>query len=600
LKIRQDKIVWQQGSGRYDRVFMRPFAVAIVSAVFICLILIMGIIDLQRIEKTLSDFIQDRGVGIANVVQRLSQENLSAIVHSPRKGTGGAFEPFVNEPFSPDKALIYALGELGKEVDEKWKADKLSEDELRKFAVEKDLWLIAVLDRKGTTVFQSIPLPADIFTGEAASIPRQEEVSLAILNKLNQLKKVGFVALRRKDGSGTIIIALEREGLKYWGLKVSVERAIRDLGQGQGFVYIQIMDLQGKVLSSSGVIPEKWKPGEMHVAEILSGQRSVESRKVIYQGKNLLDMATPFMLNNNVAGVIRLGIDWGITDRVLEENKRNMFIFMGLVVAVTLLSMWLLYQSQNRHLTGIVEMERRLEKAERLSALGKLAAGVAHEIRNPLNAISMASQRLKREFMPAEEEKVGEFQTMTGVIRDEIRRLNGIIEEFLSFSKSRRLELHDYPITEVLQKIVNLIQTEALEKGIQIKTEWHDGAAVIPMDMDKLQQALLNFIKNAMESITGEGTVTINVERRQKDRVSIRISDTGCGMSKEEVEQIFNPEYTTKEKGLGLGLPLSHEIIRGHGGEIRVFSRQSSGTTFEIMLPTERANDKANKEGSRT
>src|SRR4030042_1541165 len=152
---------------------------------------------------------------------------------------------------------------------------------------------------------------------------------------------------------------------------------------------------------------------------------------------------------------------------------------------------------------------------------------------------------------------------MTGVIRDEIRRLNGIIEEFLTFSKSRRLELRDCPVQEILQKIVSLISAEAEARGVALRTDWGNDPVVIPMDVDKLQQAFLNFIKNAMESISGEGMVTLSVRKPEEGRVSIRIADTGCGMTAEEVDRIFNPEYTTKEKGLGLGLPLAHEIIRG-------------------------------------
>ena len=113
------------------------------------------------------------------------------------------------------------------------------------------------------------------------------------------------------------------------------------------------------------------------------------------------------------------------------------------------------------------------------------------------------------------------------------------------------------------------------------------------MDVDKLQQALLNFVKNAMESMENAGTLTLATGRSSRGRVSIRVADTGCGMTAEQVEQIFNPEYTTKEKGLGLGLPLAHEIIRGHGGEIRVSSRQGEGTTFEIFLPAERAGSRS-------
>jgi signal transduction histidine kinase len=253
--------------------------------------------------------------------------------------------------------------------------------------------------------------------------------------------------------------------------------------------------------------------------------------------------------------------------------------------------MWLLYHDQNRHLAGIVDMERRLEKAERLSALGQLAAGVAHEIRNPLNAISMATQRLKRDFAPLDNGKAEDFQNLSGVIKDEIKRLNGIIEEFLSFSKSRRLALSYFSLTEVLQKIVNLIREEASARGITIETKWRLSQVIIPMDINKLQQAFLNLIKNAMESILAEGNITITVDREGKNYIIVKISDTGCGMTAEEIERIFSPEYTTKEKGLGLGVPLATEIIRGHGGDIRVISRRGEGTTFEVVLPREKVNE---------
>jgi signal transduction histidine kinase len=237
-------------------------------------------------------------------------------------------------------------------------------------------------------------------------------------------------------------------------------------------------------------------------------------------------------------------------------------------------------------------MERRLEKAERLSSLGQLAAGVAHEIRNPLNAISMATQRLKRDFVPGDQSKVDDFQNLSSVIRDEIKRLNGIIEEFLTFSKSRRLELSEFSVVEVLQKIVSLIREEASARGVTIETKWNQAPAVIPMDINKLQQSFLNLIKNAMEAMPAEGKITIAVDKEGKNYIVVSISDTGCGMTAEEIERIFSPEYTTKEKGLGLGIPLASEIIRGHGGEIRVISRIGYGTTFKVVLPRERISDK--------
>ncbi len=627
-------MIWKYRFRQQDQFFLQPIAVAIVCAVFIVLILIMGIMDSQRSNRILVGFMQNQALSIIGVIQRLSQENLSNLVQAFQRDRERSFVPLKDTAFSPQKMLTTALADLGREIDEAWKANQISDSSLQKFAAEKGLWMVAVMNKQGRVVYQSRSLLIDqrVQRSTVKIKETQQEIAIGLLTQLitqldfhrqsllpgtngrnaanvndrdipgeliqalNKLK-IGFVALKRKDGSGTILIALDRDGLRYWGTKVSIEKALEKLGEGQsqGLVYIVVMDRQGTILDATGRVPEKWREADMHLSEILSGKRTIESRKVIYQGRNLLDMAIPFVLNDKIAGVVRIGLERESMDRILAENRRNMMIFSILIVLIALLAMWLLFHNQNRHLAGIVEMERRLDKAERLSALGQLAAGVAHEIRNPLNAVSMASQRLKRDFVPADEDKAREFQSLAGVIRDEIRRLNGIIEEFLTFSKSRRLEFHDYPVTDVLQKIVNLIREEATAKNIDIRTHWSTDGAIIPMDMDKLQQALLNIIKNAMESIDGKGVIDITVTQKTKDKVSIKVSDTGCGMTSNEVERIFSPEYTTKEKGLGLGLPLAHEIVRGHSGEILVFSEQGSGTTFEIILPAEKVHDKSFK-----
>jgi len=621
------KMIWQYRSRPEDRFFLQPISVAIVCAVFIALILIMGVMDLQRNNRILEGFMQNQALSVTGVVQRLSQDNLNNLVQAFQRRQERSYVPLKDAAFSPQKMLTIALGELGQEIDEAWKANRISDAYLQKFAVDKGLWMVAVLNAGGRVVYQSRSLPVEqavqrssvkikgtekeigvgLFTQlvtqldfhrqvvlsvpEVRSSPAvgRQDIPLTLVQTLER-QNMGYVGLKRRDGSGTILIAMNREQMNYWGTRVSIEKALEKLGegQGQGLAYLVITDSQGAILGATGSAPEKWREGDTPLSDIWSGKRKIESRNVVHSGRSLLDMAVPFVMNNKIIGVARIGLERESMDRILEENRRNIFIFSMLIVLIALLAMWLLFHNQNRHLAGIVEMERQLDKAERLSVLGQLAAGVAHEIRNPLNAVSMASQRLKREFQPADESKAKEFQSLAGVIRDEIRRLNGIIEEFLTFSKSRRLEFHDYPVTEVLQKIVNLIREEAVARGIHIRTHWGSNETVVPMDMDKLQQALLNIIKNAMESIENGGAVDIAVERKSKEKISIKIADTGCGMTAEEVERIFSPEYTTKEKGLGLGLSLAHEIIRGHSGEILVFSDQGSGTTFEIILPAQR------------
>ncbi|MCK9364253.1 MAG: ATP-binding protein [Syntrophales bacterium] len=584
-----------RGAHRFKLRFIQPFAVILVSAIFIILILTMGLIDMRRSERMLSGFIEDQGRRVIGVVEKLTEENLKNMIAASQK-TPGSVTISLKEPiFSPDTLLTEKIIAMGREIDNHWKKEHISGSYISEFARKKNIWLVAVLNAAGNVIFQSRPVAENLRADvqEKKNIKQSAAKLIKGLNTLNRQKKIGFIAMSRRDESGTIILALDRESMRYWGMRVSVERAIEKLGKGQGLLYLDISDDKGHDLGSIGYMPGEVGLDDSLRSGILSGSRRFESRKTSRGENSVQEITAPFYLGKEILGVIILGLDRGNTDKILMENRRNVYLFLVFVIAITLLSLWLLYHNQNRHLGRVVEMTRQLEKAERLSSLGMLAAGVAHEIRNPLNAISMASQRLKREFPPSELGKKEEFDTITTVIRDEIRRLNGIIEEFLTFSKSRRLELRESAVQDVLRKIVNLVSAEASAKGVSIRTDWPEEPIVIPMDMDKLQQALLNFVKNAVESISGAGDVTLAILNEEKGLVNIIITDTGCGLTPEEVERIFNPEYTTKEKGLGLGLSLAHEIIRGHGGEIRVKSQKGEGTVFEIFMPTERLNEKA-------
>ena len=579
-------------SRTYNGSFLQPLAVAIVSAVLVFLILVMGFLDLRRSENNLVGFLQDQALATISVLQRLTADNLKSILAVPGKIPTQTKTAQQQESDYAKKLVLEKITALGQIIDEQWKKKIVSNAFLKQFAEEHSLWYVAILDSEGNAIYQDKPLDTSILQEKDLYIKGRKAKTIELLGKIHEGHGIGFVQLQRVKGErGSIVMALDKVSLRYWSMKVAVERGISKMGEGHGMVYLQIFNDQNKILGKIGQLPEGLNNLNINHQEILKGTKII-SRKVDLQGKNILDVTAPFILDKKAEGIVRIGLERGSMDKIIAENQRNIFIFMLLVVVIALLSMWLLFHDQNRHLAGIIEMERRLEKAERLSSLGQLAAGVAHEIRNPLNAISMATQRLKRDFRPSDEAQAQEFQNLSGVIRDEIRRLNGIIEEFLSFSKSRRLELSDFSVTEVLQKIVSLLSEEAKSRGITIETAWNLNPAVIPMDINKLQQAFLNFIKNAMESIVDRGKISITVEKESKNYVLVSITDTGCGMTAEEIEKIFNPEYTTKEKGLGLGIPLAMEIIRGHGGDVRVISRKGFGTTFEIILPREKISDK--------
>jgi len=588
--FRKKELIINRKAHDYNDPFLQPFAVAIVSAILVALILIMGFLEIKRSETNLIDFMEDQALSTIGVLQRLTEENLKSIIAVPEK-TGSNLKTVSQEEATYSKKwVIEAITTLAKDLDKQWKKGKINNDYLNKFAVDNNFLYLGLLNAQGNAVYQSRPLQTDMLDAKELVKKGRKLTTLELMEKIRVKQGIGFIALRRKDNSGTVVINVDKPGLIYWSLKVAGEKGMNKIGEGHGIIYMQIINEQKKLLSSVGKPPPSLNNQNFNFNEILAGHVKIASRKVNYAENKILDLATPLFLDKKIVGIVRIGLDRSSMDKSIAENRQNIFIFMFFIVVIALLSMWLLYHDQNRHLAGIVEIERQLEKAERLSALGQLAAGVAHEIRNPLNAISMATQRLKRDFVPGDSSKTQDFQNLSGVIRDEIKRLNGIIEEFLTFSKSRRLELSNFSVTEVLQKIVSLIREEASTRGITIETKWRETPALISMDINKLQQAFLNIIKNAMESITAEGKIFITVDKEGKNYIVVSISDTGCGMTTEEIERIFNPEYTTKEKGLGLGIPLACEIIRGHGGDIRVISRKDKGTTFEVVLPRERFN----------
>ncbi|MEA1970682.1 MAG: ATP-binding protein [Thermodesulfobacteriota bacterium] len=581
---------WDSSSLKHKGTFLRPLAVAFIIGLFISLILVMGIMDLGRLDKTLAGFMESRGLDIITTVENVAQENLDYLRQALKKGVkdDDAIVPLSKRVFSPQEALVKSLVVLAREIDAKWRDGNLSEEDLKKIADREKLWFVAILDGHDEAVLKSGEFIKEFSDGVDHNTVWNEDLIIDLFNRFGKLNEMGYITLRRKDGSGAILIALNDEGLRsWWGPRIVIKKAIEEVGwDQQGLDHLVVVNSSGRVLGQAGNVQEKFKDVDAVALDVLKGKVEKASRKMISGASGLLEITVPIRLDEKIVGFARLGLNRDSSDRILKENRNRMIVSMIFIMAIGILSMFALYRSQKRYSLRMEEMGRRLRQAEKLSALGQLAAGVAHEIRNPLNAISMASQRIRREYSPEEKEKKKGFQYITGIISEEIKRLNRIVEEFVIFSRSRRLEFKNHSVTYVLERIASLIREEANLRKIDIKTTWKDNNSfVIPMDVDKLRQAFYNIFKNAMEAIPGMGTITISVEPGGKDIISVKISDTGCGLTSEEIDHIFDPEYTTKEKGLGLGLSLAHEIVRGHGGEIHVESKTGSGTTFVILLP---------------
>ena len=560
---------------RSSKSFLQPLTLALVCLFLISLLLIMKLVDLKTLDRTLVDSIENRGIEIIRSVQQVADLYYDRFFEARQVDIdieiGG---PFTDESVSLPEALIRDLIESAQKIDYQLEQAASGKEALREFTSQEGIWLMALWDKQGNFTTSNRPVPDDLINLIRPVVSGREEIKIHILAPSESKQEPAFIALNRKIGKGAIVLALDDASFQYWRLKIAFQRAIDDVGQHPEIGYFLAVDQDERIIGRAGDT-SGMEVDLKAMNNIFQAGGEPISSKIEFNEKKLLDLYAPINLRSGFTGGVRLGLSRESADQVLMKNRRDIFISMAVIVVIAVLSMWFLYMNQNRHLAKMGEMENRVHQAERLSALGRLAAGVAHEIRNPLNAISMASQRLQRDNL----------HQLTGVIRDEIRRLNKIIEEFLSLSRSRELKFKRQNVMDLLHQIVLLMREEAESKGITIHMNKSVPPFYVSMDSDKLKQALINIIKNGLESISGDGTIHISLSQLGKEWLSLGISDTGTGLTRNEIKHIFDPDYTTKEKGLGLGLPLAHEIIRGHGGVIKVQSHPGEGTTFQITLP---------------
>nr|WP_246559298.1 ATP-binding protein [Geoanaerobacter pelophilus] len=232
-------------------------------------------------------------------------------------------------------------------------------------------------------------------------------------------------------------------------------------------------------------------------------------------------------------------------------------------------------------------LEKRLYEAEHLSRVGQLASGIAHEIRNPLNYISLAADHLKNEIQVACDGSRSDLSDLLDKIKEEVRRANYMVLNFMNYGRPLKIRPSEVSYSELVNKALPVLADKLEEQRIKIITDIAPDLPLMWADPELMRNCLVNFITNASQAMPDGGAITLGARLdSDKNQFELTFADEGTGINPEELDKIFQPYFTTKEAGIGLGLAITERIIREHGGTIEVASEPGAWTIFTVTLPT--------------
>ena len=270
--------------------------------------------------------------------------------------------------------------------------------------------------------------------------------------------------------------------------------------------------------------------------------------------------------------LIAVGLDASAYLHAVRKDMLTLAMAGGLCLALAFAGAVTLFWRRK-----VAELEKEVARRERLAALGTLAAGVAHEIRNPLSSIKGFATYFGAKFEPGTQDR-----ELAEVMVGEVERLNRVVTELLDLTRPSELRLAPVVVPELVRHALKLVEGDCRSRGIVVRERLAELTAVL--DADRMLQALLNLLLNAIQAMPGGGTLTVSAHSA-KDRLELRVADTGSGIPAQDLDKIFDPYFTTKNQGTGIGLATVRTLVEAHGGGVRVVSEPGQGTQVVLDLP---------------
>jgi signal transduction histidine kinase len=387
------------------------------------------------------------------------------------------------------------------------------------------------------------------------------------------------VATAARSFPGIIAVHADAEAVRDFGREIGVQRQVEELGRQPGIESIAILDerLTAVAHSSPSRVGQREEDDGLSALGRSGGARMVSRGG----GAPILEVVRPLALAGERTGLLRVGLSTAAMERAWRRDRLAAALLSLGVLALGTLGLGAVFYTQHRHLGRIRALEAEMGRRERLSQLGGVAAGVAHEIRNPLNAVSMGLQRLRAEFAPPDDE---EYRKLIGVVQGEVKRLNGIVEDFLSLARPPALRIEPVAPGALVDEVLALLEGDMRRAGVRVERQVEPDLPAVPADRDRLKQVLLNLLLNATEALPRGGVVTVAAGRRGED-LALTVSDTGPGIPPEVLARAFEPYVTTKPAGTGLGLAIARRLVEAHGGRVEAANQAGGGASLTVTLP---------------
>ncbi len=541
------------------------------------LVLGQSMLEYRSSRKAVIDLMNDQAKALIMSVAKAGEKGLMAYEVQQNKIT----------------QHLYTVAEM---IDRLDRIGRLDERQLREIAAENELSNLILFNSRGIPeqmiASDSVSLAPDTFDAKIiASVytGRSDRRRLGLIN-INDKTRRSFAVAQKRSRGGAIVVGIDSDELLTLRRTFGAGSVIADIDQSPGVKYAGIIRSGLLVAASKGF--SKDSADEWY--NIGSKNQNDIKTRIEHSGDadETFEAMAPFTVAGELYGDIVIGIDTGYLDLLTAKLRRDILwrSILFLIVAMIAVAGVILRQNYRLLTTQYVEIQRDVQRLEadkalssKLVAMGELAGGVAHEIRNPLNAIRVIIQRLEREFKPQSDE--GEYKELTSVIRKETDKINESVRNFLTLARPPVLRKTRADLNQSIKNVVTLFQPRAQSRGCIIDLDLGD-LPQISFDMELMHQAILNLLENALAAVGPDGRIDIKTFCRNK-KCTVQIADNGPGIKDDEKARIFDLYYTTKPTGTGMGLPMVLRVIKEHGGTIDLSDSPSGGALFRLELPND-------------